>query len=42
MDDNTLWAIFWIGLFTCIAVGDIASELRPRIKYKEVEKGGEE
>ena len=35
MSDNTLWAIFWIGLFTCTALSNIASDLFPYVKRKD-------
>jgi len=31
MSENTLYAIFWIGLFSCITISNIASHLQPRI-----------
>jgi len=31
LNDYDLYAIFWIGLFSCIAISNIASNLQPRI-----------
>ena len=38
MSDNTLWAIFWIGLFTCIAIINIANSMQPRIIRQEEDR----
>jgi len=35
LNDYDLYAIFWIGLFSCIAISNIASNIHPRTIIKK-------